>query len=323
MKFDVIRKIEDTNLKDVVICIFDGNFPKELNEFDKKYEKKLSQIIRDNSFDSKYGEIYEVPKAYLGDRYIYFVSLGKEKNLTTEKLRNIVGKTSKYLQEKKRSEYNIIFPKALLKKISFLEAVKLCVTSVITSTYHFDTYITNEKVKLKAVREVVMLFFASSEKKRISNAIKEGEITGNAINFTRTLGNLPPIEMTPTYMAKEAEKLGKKHSKLNVKVLNKSDIQKEKMGGLLGVASGSYEEPKFIVMEWKNAPKTSGAYIFVGKAITFDSGGLSIKPSERMDEMKFDMLGGGAVMGAMKAISELNLKINIVALIPSSENLLG
>lgn len=160
------------------------------------------------------------------------------------------------------------------------------------------------------------------ELKSLKVNIKESKAMASAVHAARRLGDLPGNMMTPSILAKNAEEL--KSSGVKVSVWNKAKLEKEKMGCLLGVAAGSAEEPKFIIMEYKGKGASSESpTVLVGKGLTFDAGGISIKPSAKMDEMRYDMCGGAAVVGAMKFISEMQLPVHVVGLVPSTENLLG
>ena len=134
--------------------------------------------------------------------------------------------------------------------------------------------------------------------------------------LTKDLGNLPPNVCTPGYLADQARELAKRY-RMKVQVLDREDMEKLGMGTLLAVAQGSAEPPKFIVLEHRGAAKSSRPVVLVGKGVTFDTGGISIKPSPEMDEMKYDMSGAGTVLGTMKAIGELDLPLNVVGLVPT------
>ena len=157
-----------------------------------------------------------------------------------------------------------------------------------------------------------------------SNAIKLGIKEGHAIaegaNLTKDLGNLPPNICTPTYLANQA-KLIAKDFKMKSTILSQKQIEKLKMGSFLSVAKGSRLEPKFIIIEHQKGKKSSKPVVLVGKGITFDSGGISLKPGAAMDEMKYDMCGAATVLGVMKTIGLLNLPLNVVGLIPACENM--
>ncbi len=140
------------------------------------------------------------------------------------------------------------------------------------------------------------------------------------MKFARELGNLPGNICTPTYLAEQAQELAKTH-KLKVEVLERSDMEVLGMGSLLSVARGSRQPPKFIVLQYSKGKSAQKPIVLIGKGITFDAGGISIKPAAEMDEMKFDMCGAASVLGTMKAVAELGLPINLVVIVPTCENL--
>jgi len=148
-------------------------------------------------------------------------------------------------------------------------------------------------------------------------------ITGKGVNRARQLGNLPGNICTPSYLAAQATDLGKKHGSLTVKVLTEKQMARLGMGSLLSVSAGSIEEAKLIVIEHKGAKVASKPHVLVGKGVTFDTGGISLKPGGGMDEMKFDMCGAASVMGTMAAIAEMKLPVNIVGIIAAAENMPG
>jgi len=143
----------------------------------------------------------------------------------------------------------------------------------------------------------------------------------NGIEQAKNLSNLPGNVCTPSYLANIAQQLGKQHQSLNVKVLTETQMEKLGMGSLLSVSRGSRQEAKLITLEHQGGKKSQQPVVLVGKGLTFDAGGISIKPSSGMDEMKYDMCGGASVMGVMQMCAELNLPINVTGIIPTSENL--
>ncbi|MFL5537731.1 MAG: leucyl aminopeptidase [Longimicrobiaceae bacterium] len=149
-----------------------------------------------------------------------------------------------------------------------------------------------------------------------------GEIVGRAANRARDLGNRPGNVATPTHLASVAEEIGGRFG-MKVTVLGPAEMEQEGMGALLAVARGSDEEPRLIVLEHRGGAADAKPLVLVGKGLTFDAGGISIKPAAGMEDMKFDMCGGAAVLGAMQAVGELGVKANVVGIVPSSENLLG
>tara|TARA_R110002072_G_scaffold170552_2_gene324215 strand:- start:156708 stop:158198 length:1491 start_codon:yes stop_codon:yes gene_type:complete len=165
---------------------------------------------------------------------------------------------------------------------------------------------------------------ADADRKALDEAIRVGESTSLGMSVARELGNLPGNICTPSYLAEKATQMGLTYKSLKVKVLNEKQMEKLGMGSLLSVGRGSKEESRLIVIEHKGTTKAnSKPFCLVGKGITFDTGGISLKPGAGMDEMKFDMCGAASVLGTMTTVAELNLPINVVAVIASAENMPG
>ncbi|XZG70198.1 leucyl aminopeptidase [Chitinibacteraceae bacterium HSL-7] len=165
--------------------------------------------------------------------------------------------------------------------------------------------------------------FAAQKKSDVREAetgLATGLARGHGVNLTRHLGNLPPNVCTPDYLAREAKALGKANG-LKVSVLEQTDLETMGMGSFLAVAKGSNQPPKLIVLEYRGGKKSDKPVVLVGKGITFDSGGISLKPGEGMDEMKYDMCGAATVLGTIKAASELGLPLNVVGVIAACENM--
>ena len=159
-----------------------------------------------------------------------------------------------------------------------------------------------------------------AEVSAVEAGMAEGTALANGVELTKLLGNLPPNICTPTYLAETAKKMGKDWN-LKVEVLEKRQMEALKMGSFLSVAQGSVQPPKLIVMTYSGGKAKDAPVVLVGKGITFDTGGISLKPGEAMDEMKYDMCGAGTVFGTMRAVAEMGLKINVVGVIPACENM--
>jgi leucyl aminopeptidase len=158
--------------------------------------------------------------------------------------------------------------------------------------------------------------------KRAGAGLEQGLAVAHGMSLARDLGNLPPNVCTPTYLAEQARELAKRY-RMKVTVLERADMERLGMHTLLSVAQGSAQPPKFITLEHRGGPKSMKPVALVGKGITFDTGGISLKPSGEMDEMKFDMCGAASVLGAMKAVGEMKLPVNVVGAIPTTENMPG
>ena len=185
--------------------------------------------------------------------------------------------------------------------------------------YRFDQMKSERKNGVPALERVVLPL---SAKAPLSQALAEASAVADGTALARTLGNLPPNVCTPAYLADEARKLAKQF-KLGVDVLERADMQKLGMGALLAVTNGSHQPPKLIVLRYNGAGKAAKPMALVGKGITFDTGGISLKPAGEMDEMKFDMSGAGSVLGAIRALAGMKAPVNVVGVIPACENMPG
>ncbi len=245
------------------------------------------------------------------------------KDQTVEDMRELGGKFFKESKKSKASKLALSFTN--FKDLFGDDAsnyLKGFVEGALLSDYTTTEGKSKPKKTSKASFEIYHKGASTEEIKGLKGLLKESVKMADAVHFTRRLGDLPGNMMTPTILAENAASL--KASGLKVTIWDKKKIQKENMGCLLGVSAGSAEDPRFIIMEHKHkdAPKEQPTVI-VGKGLTFDAGGISIKPSGGMDEMRYDMCGGAAVIGAMKLIAEMDLPVHVVGLVPSTENLLG
>ncbi|HYN13395.1 MAG TPA: leucyl aminopeptidase [Burkholderiales bacterium] len=197
--------------------------------------------------------------------------------------------------------------------------VRHAVLAVRDAFYRFDSLKSNKKPPLPALAHVVLPL---SPKAELQQALDEAMATADGVELARTLGNLPPNICTPSYLAEEAKKLAREF-KLALEVLERKDMEKLGMGALLAVTNGSHQPPKLIVLRYSGAAKGRKPLALVGKGITFDTGGISIKPAGEMDEMKFDMSGAGSVLGAIRALATMKAPVNVVGVIPTCENMPG
>ena len=189
------------------------------------------------------------------------------------------------------------------------------------ATYRFEQMKSTPAKEAPALRRVV-LAVAKSDEKRAARGLSQGLALAHGISLARDLGNLPGNVCTPAYLAEQARKLAK-HYRFKVQVLERADMEKLGMNTLLSVAAGSSQPPKLIVLEYRAGPKTQKPVVLVGKGVTFDTGGISLKPAPEMDEMKYDMSGAGSVLGTLKAVAEMKLPLNVIGIIPATENMPG
>ncbi len=188
--------------------------------------------------------------------------------------------------------------------------------------YRFDQLKTQKKSAAPALAAVTLAIAGAPVTLQAQAALKEAVATADGADLARTLGNLPPNLCTPSYLADEARKLAKQF-KLGIDVLERRDMEKLGMGALLAVTRGSHQPPKLIVLRYRGAAKKRKPLVLVGKGITFDTGGISLKPAGEMDEMKFDMSGAGSVLGAIRALAGMRAPVNVIGVVPTCENMPG
>ena len=250
-------------------------------------------------------------KEILSDR-ILIAGLGKKNKLTSDVIRDVTGVITKKIHELKIKEFSIIIPDKT--SIDNNQIISSIVEGANLSLYEFDLF-KKEKSNNKEPDLTLLTLDKNAQK-----IIKDSIIISDAVKFTRDVANLPPNECPPMKLGEIAKKIANEN-KMKCTVFSKNEIKSKGLGGVTAVGQGSKNEPKFIILEYRNGKNEQKPILLVGKAVTFDTGGISLKPGEKMDEMKFDKCGGCTVLGVMKAISELKLPINVVAIIPSVENM--
>ena len=256
-----------------------------------------------------------------GDHFyskVLLIRIGNPKKLTPTQFYSAILSISNELKSLQFKTLLLPINQFMNSSLSAHVVAEYSIRGLIDATYVVNSLKTLNKVKKNIFQTTI--HYNGSELSQVKSAIKHGEAIMVGGNLTKDLGNLPPNICTPTYLASIATKLGKEY-KFKVSIFDQKKIEKLKMGSFLAVAKGSREEPRFITMEHNKGPKSQKPIVLVGKGITFDAGGISIKPSADMDEMKYDMGGAASVMGVMKTVGALNLPLNIVAIIPSCENL--
>lgn len=248
----------------------------------------------------------------------------EKKNYNLEKIREIAANIYHCLKSNKAATAAVHFDGVALGLKNSAEVASAFTQGVELAAYTFDQYKTKSKkddTDFK-VERIDLLLSGKTNAMSVKNGIATGRTLSDCVNFSRRLGDLPGNLLTPEILADETVKAAK-GSKLKVTVWDKARIKKEKFGGLLGVSLGSAVDPRFIILEYHGAAKSRKTVCLVGKGLTFDSGGISIKPSNGMEEMKYDMCGGANVIGALLAIARLKLKVNVMGLVPATENMPG
>ena len=279
----------------------------------------ITKVLHRGDISGETGDalmLHDVPG--LKSERVLLVGCGKIAELTHQRFTTIVSNISSTLSKANIKNAVVSIADLASKTLSNTMQIRLATEALLQENYRFselkkDTHPSLTKVSLHLDDKRAM--------KKARLAVEIGKAIGLGRNTARDLGNLPGNICTPTYLAKQANNYDKSYSKLKTTVLNQKEMEKLGMGSLLSVSKGSRTPPKFIVMQYNGGKKADKPYVLVGKGVTFDSGGISIKPGAAMDEMKYDMCGAASVMGTMITINELKLPINVVVIVPSVENM--
>jgi leucyl aminopeptidase len=294
-------------------------FSKELKGLAGDYFPALDDFFKERGFRGAQSSAVVLP--VLKDKkiiHLIFVGLGSkdDKHFDFEYYRRALGKIIRAAESHKLTSVAVSLPSASLFGVTKDYLAQQTATIIHMAGYHFDEF---KRERLSTVKREITLCVSTAEQKAFSHAAAAGEVIAEAVNTTRHWIDTPPSRLTPTILAGLAAKVAKE-SGLKLTVFNESEVTKMGMGGIAAVAAGSEQDAKLIILEHK-VSKKKPTIAFVGKGITFDSGGLSIKPANSMETMKEDMAGAAAVINAIGALGKLKADVNIVALAPTTENL--
>ena len=289
---------------------------------DKATNAAVTKAIRRGDIGGKVGQsvVLHNLDGVMADR-VLLVGCGKNKNANDTRYRKIVTAASLALSNTGArdavsylNEVNIESRDDYWKSRQLVEGFR-------DRAYRFNQMKSSNGKPDGPLRRVTINVSDRSNLREIKDALTEAVAIANGIDFAKDLGNLPANVCTPTYLADQAKLLAADYPALKVRVLSEADMKRHGMGSLLSVSRGSREPAKLISMQYSGGAKEQAPVVLVGKGVTFDSGGISIKPAGAMDEMKFDMCGGASVFGSMRAVVDLGLPINVVGLVPATENL--
>ncbi len=323
MKFSIKTQMMDTFKTDgVLVGAFQGEASRDdLKTMDKALGGHLTRAIRARHFEFKPGQTLAIDS--LG-RFpagkIVIVGLGKRTELSADKVRKASAAGTSVMKNSGVKKFGTTLASESANGLTVGELAQASAEGAYLSSYTFDSY--KSKKDDKRISEITHLTDKKSNVSAIDKGARKGKILAESACFARDLINMPGNMATPTFLANQAKQIASRYG-IKCSVLGPKAIEKLGMGGLCGVARGSHEPARFIILEWMKGPKTKKPIVLVGKGLTFDTGGISIKPSGDMHEMKSDMSGGAAVLGAMRAAAALKLKANLVGLVPSTENMPG
>lgn len=245
------------------------------------------------------------------------VSIGEKKEPSLKSYLKVLKSIACYLKQNNISKVNIIIEKNLIKNIQLDDLLEFSIVHICNYTYSFNELKKdNKNYYLENIN-----FYVDKEIKLHKEIIKNSISMVEGLLLLKHLANNPANIVTPTYIAQTAKSIEKISKKIRVEILEKKDLIKSSMNAFLAVSKGSIEDPKFIIMEYNGLAKKVKPLVLIGKGITFDSGGISLKPSSRMHEMKFDMCGAATVISLFLTVAKMELPINLTVLVPTCENL--
>lgn len=289
---------------------------------DKATRGQLRELLASGDMDGKPGStrlLYRLRN--IAAERVLLVGLGREKDFGEKQYRDCARAALAAVHETGARDAHLYFAELPVAGRDAAWKARQLALAAADVAYRFDR-LKSTKAEAARLAHVVMSTGSRRDAESCERGMREGRAIAAGMALTRDLGNLPPNVCTPTYLAETAVKLGREW-KLAVEILEQRDMEKLGMGSLLSVSKGSRQPPKFAVLRYSGASKKERPVVLVGKGITFDTGGISIKPSAEMDEMKFDMCGAASVLGTLRAVAELELKLNVVGLVPTCENMPG
>lgn len=306
-------RIDQKQTSLLVIGVFEGEQDfQQSKELDPSVLTYIKEALENKDFKGTFGSsmiVYTLGKGPM--KKVMLLGLGKREKFTDEMARICAGKAAQRAKELGTKEFSIL-------QFSNLDEglVEAMTEGIALGLYSFDRYKAQDK---DATRVDAVTILINSDSPRFSMIAERASHVADAVNFARDLGNLPPNDCPPAHLASIAMSLASEYG-MKARVIDRYELENMGMGGIVAVGKGSNNPPKLIVLEYNGAGDTK-PYLLVGKAVTFDTGGISLKPGDKMDEMKFDKCGGCNVLAILRAVASMKLAVNVVGIVPSVENM--
>src|ERR1700744_2382670 len=326
MQFEVYAKgLATLSVDCIVLGVFeDGEMSEEAGAIDAASSGLLKKLLGRGDFSGRSGEtllLTDVPG--IAASRALLTGLGTRKNFGRKVWRRALGTAITAVLRTRIASIAVAVERPPGKELDDYYFGRAVAEIVGKSLYRVNDLKTGKKPKTPVLQKVLAGPVKKSGIEAAERGLEHGEAIAAAAASQRDLANLPPNICTPTYLGEQAKALGKQHTSLRVQVLDEPAIKKEKMGCLLAVSQGSAQPPRFIVIEHRGGKADTPPVVLVGKGVTFDTGGISLKDPPTMDEMKFDMSGGAAVLASLSLAAELKLPLRVIGLIAAVENMPG
>jgi leucyl aminopeptidase len=305
----------------VIVAVSGKELSPSARELDAASNGQIAHALKGAGFEGKPGQtqmFYALPG--IAAEQVLVVGTGELKELDSRGLQRAAVAAVKALAKAPRKAVSFL-AELDVKGLDLNERISDIVRASLEGSYRFDEF-KSRKSPAKGLEQLTVAVPDKAAASAGKKALAWGQAVARGINRARDLGNQPPNICHPSYVAEQAKLLGKTHDKtLDVKVLGEADMKKLGMGAFLAVSHGSEQEGKLVIMEYKGGKKSEAPVVLVGKGITFDTGGISLKPGAGMDEMKYDMCGAASVLGVMAALAESGLPVNVVGVMACAENM--
>ncbi len=284
--------------------------------------KTIPSFLRKQDLSGSFGKsrtLYGVTGAFT--RRVMLLGAGDAKKLTLHKLRLLAAKAARKLDAGGAQDVSLFLPELAVRGATLADKVQAVAEGIWLGLYRFDKYQHHAHQHNRTLQSATIMIASRRDLDEARLALARASAIAGGVNFARDLANEPGNVCTPEYLGEQAAALS--HAQLNVTVMDRQAIEQAGLNALLAVNQGSAKAPRFIVLDYRGGAQADAPVALVGKGLTFDAGGISLKPGPQMEEMKYDMCGAAAVLGIFKAATELNLAVNLLGVIPSTENLLG
>jgi len=307
----------------VVVGVFDNrklSLSAEL--IDRASNGYISEIIRRGDMEGKLGAtlLLHNVRGTLADR-VLLLGLGKERDFRDKEFRSAIKSVVKLLNETGSYEAVVYITEEKVKRREVAWRIEHAVVVAMEAVYRFDQMKSEKSEVRRPLRKLTLSVPQRSDLAAGEAASARGLAIAHGMDLARDLGNLPGNVCTPTYLGERALALAQEFPDIKTTVMERKEIEELGMGSFLSVTNGSEQPPRFIVFEYRGSPRKQRPVVLIGKGITFDTGGISIKPAGDMDQMKFDMCGAASVFGVLRAVAELKAKVNVIGLVAACENM--
>ncbi|WP_028628408.1 leucyl aminopeptidase [Metapseudomonas resinovorans] len=314
-------RLETLKTATLVVAVGEGRkLGDAAKAIDAAADGAITTLLKRGDLAGKVGQtllLHSLPN--LKAERVLLVGCGKERELSDRQFRKMIAAANGVLKGLGGSDASLALGELAVKGRDAYGKARLMVETLADGGYVFDRF-KSQKADPKALKKIILLV-EKAEQAEVERGSLHAQAIANGMAFTRDLGNLPPNLCHPSYIAEEAKALAKAHKNLKVDVLDEKKLKELGAGAFLAVAQGSEQPPRMIVLNYQGGKKEDKPFALVGKGITFDTGGISIKPAAGMDEMKYDMCGAASVLGTFRAVLELQLPINLVGLLACAENM--